>query len=81
MAKMSTDVDRTEVRFQIAELIDGRWHYEIDNVTLHSMAAILSCGQARPSDFVLCPGGSLELADCVYQLHLEATKDESVRSV
>ena len=78
MTKMNTDVDRSEVRSQIADLIDGRCHYEIDNVTLHSLAAIMSCGHARPSDFVLCVGGSIELADRVYQLSLEASEDESV---
>lgn len=81
MTKMNTDVDRSEVRSQIADLIGCRRHYEIDNVSLHSMAAILSCGQARPSDFVLCPGGSIELADIVYQLSLEASEDESVHSL
>lgn len=81
MSRLSTDVDRSEVRSQIAELIGGRRHYEIDNVSLHSMAAILSCGQARPSDFVLCVGGSIELADMVYQLSLEAAEDESVQDL
>lgn len=81
MSRLSTDVDRSEVRSQIAELIGGRWHYEIDNVSLHDMAAILSCGHARPSDFVLCVGGSFELADTVYQLSLEATEDESVHAL
>lgn len=81
MSRLSTDVDRSEVRSKIAELIGGRWHYSIDNVTLHSLAAILSCGHARPSDFVLCPGGSIELADIVYQLSLEASEDESVHSL